>query len=151
MVTSIVRRAQALLKAAPASGVELEIVFPVSAEAVTTASQQSSAPVTLPGGLAVLPGPAGGEGCSAEGGCAACPYMKMNSLDALLAVCELCGNPAGEAALEPFRPRGYVELVNGRTLAAAGCNPILHMRDFQRDGALSQRLLDDIASRQPAP
>lgn len=46
---------------------------------------------TLPGGLPVVPGPAGGEGCSAEGGCASCPYMKMNSLDALLGVCTKIG------------------------------------------------------------
>lgn len=37
----------------------------------------------LPTGLSVVPGPAGGEGCSLEGGCASCPYMKMNSLQAL--------------------------------------------------------------------
>ena len=38
----------------------------------------------LPTGLSVVPGPAGGEGCSLEGGCASCPYMKMNSLSALM-------------------------------------------------------------------
>lgn len=38
----------------------------------------------LPTGLSVVPGPAGGEGCSLEGGCASCPYMKMNSLQALM-------------------------------------------------------------------
>ena len=31
-----------------------------------------------------VPGVAGGEGCSTAGGCANCPYMKMNDLDALL-------------------------------------------------------------------
>lgn len=39
--------------------------------------------VELPTGLSVVPGPASGEGCSLEGGCASCPYMKMNSLQAL--------------------------------------------------------------------
>ena len=47
--------------------------------------------MTLPGGLAVLPGPASGEGCSLEGGCAACPYMRMNTLAALQGVCEKVG------------------------------------------------------------
>lgn len=42
-----------------------------------------SAQTELPSGLSVVPGPAGGEGCSLEGGCASCPYMKMNSLAAL--------------------------------------------------------------------
>jgi len=41
------------------------------------------AQVELPTGLSVVPGPAAGEGCSLEGGCASCPYMKMNSLQAL--------------------------------------------------------------------
>jgi quinolinate synthase len=43
-----------------------------------------AAQAELPGGLSVVPGPAGGEGCSLEGGCASCPYMKMNSLAALM-------------------------------------------------------------------
>ena len=34
----------------------------------------------FPEGLSVVPGVAQGEGCSAEGGCASCPYMKMNTL-----------------------------------------------------------------------
>lgn len=36
--------------------------------------------VELPSGLSVVPGPASGEGCNVTGGCASCPYMKMNSL-----------------------------------------------------------------------
>jgi len=42
---------------------------------------------TSPSSPPMWPPPAGvaaGEGCSAGGGCATCPYMKMNSLDALL-------------------------------------------------------------------
>jgi quinolinate synthase len=92
-------------------GLEVEIVFPVANEAITTSSQTSGGqPPELPGGLHVVPGPAGGEGCSAEGGCAACPYMKMNSLAALERVCERVGS-AGEATLVEFRPRGYKEQV----------------------------------------
>ena len=64
----------------------------------------------LPGGLAVVPGPAGGEGCSAEGGCAACPYMKMNSLEALERVCALIGSP-GEAMLAAYEPNAHQEQV----------------------------------------
>ena len=56
-------------------------------------------------------GPAAGEGCSLEGGCASCPYMKMNSLAALQSVCEKVGSAAGEAMLLPFRPRLYQVLL----------------------------------------
>ena len=36
-------------------------------------------------GMAIVPGPAGGEGCSAEGGCASCPFMKVRRQRARLA------------------------------------------------------------------
>jgi quinolinate synthase len=82
MITSIVLKVQGMLRAAQRDDVAVEIVFPVSPEAITTDKQQQQA--ELPGGLSVVPGPAGGEGCSLEGGCASCPYMKMNSLAALM-------------------------------------------------------------------
>ncbi len=98
MVTAIVRRVQAMLAEAGRSDIGVEIVFPVSREAVTTDKQTTSANgasngasnaangaagrsvVEFPPGLSIVPGPASGEGCSMEGGCASCPYMKMNSL-----------------------------------------------------------------------
>ncbi|KAG2437634.1 hypothetical protein HYH02_011273 [Chlamydomonas schloesseri] len=153
MITSIVRKVQGLLRQSGRSDVEVEVVFPVAPSAVATPQQlqqPGAAPLTLPTGLALVPGPASGEGCSLEGGCAACPYMKMNTLAALQSVCERVGSPAGEASLERYRPRTYGgETVGGRSLAAAGCVPILHMRNFQRSKgrALGQDLLDDIASR----
>lgn len=103
--------------------------------------------VQLPGGLAVLPGVAVGEGCSSEGGCASCPYMKMNTLAALMTVCNKCGEAAGEAMLEAYKPRLYEEQVAGMSVARAGCLPILHMRDFQREGRLSAALVDDVLAR----
>lgn len=87
MITSIVRKVQGMLRAAKRDDVAVEIVFPVSPEAITTDRQQQGGQgprLELPTGLSVVPGPAGGEGCSLEGGCASCPYMKMNSLTALL-------------------------------------------------------------------
>jgi quinolinate synthase len=114
MVTSIVRKVQQILLDGPDIGIEVEIVFPVAAEAITTGSNAgggSSGPVELPGGLAVVPGPAGGEGCSSEGGCAACPYMKMNSLAALERVCGFIGTAAGEAMLEGYKPKAHQERV----------------------------------------
>ena len=91
--------------------------------------------------MRIVPGPAAGEGCSSdEGGCASCPYMKMNSLDALLRVAGLIGTEAGEAMLAAHAPRTYAGAAEGEaSVAARGCVPILHMRDFQRDGAFSER------------
>lgn len=83
MITSIVRKVQAMLRDSGRTDLEVEIVFPVSPESITTTNQStasSGGPVLLPGGLSIIPGPASGEGCSTEGGCASCPYMKMNSL-----------------------------------------------------------------------
>lgn len=65
----------------------------------------------------------------------------------------LCVHPTGEASLERYRPRTYGgETVGGRSLAAAGCVPILHMRNFQRSQGrrLGPDLLQDIASRHTA-
>jgi quinolinate synthase len=150
MITSIVRKVQAMVKASGRDDVEVEIVFPVAPQAISTPKQAAApgaAPLTLPGGLSVVPGPAGGEGCSLEGGCAACPYMKMNSLDALETVCGRVGSPAGEAALEGFKPRAYAQRVGGKSVAAAGCVPILHMRHFSQTKELGPALVEDIRGR----
>nr|QKY15239.1 quinolinate synthase chloroplastic (QS) [Polytomella parva] len=154
--------------------IDVEIVFPVNSRSITTnsndninpdnnnnnnnnssnsgsvyfSSPPSSVPIQLPTGLQILPGPAGGEGCSSEGGCASCPYMKMNTLDALKSVARKIDSPAGEALLTPFEPRRYHgEKIQGKSLAAAGCVSILHMRDFQKLGRFSDRLVNDIIDR----
>jgi quinolinate synthase len=157
MITSIVRKVQALLQAAGRTDVEVEVVFPVNPSAISTPAQQlspasSSSAVgpsssSLPLGLAVLPGPAAGEGCSLEGGCASCPYMKMNSLDALLTVADRVGSPAGEAMLEGWKPKAYAEQVAGKSMAQAGCVPILHMRYFTQHKQFSPDLVNDIITR----
>lgn len=154
---------QGLLQKSGRSDVDIEIVFPVDPRAITTSKQLTSgasngsngtaSPVSvqLPGGLAVLPGPALGEGCSLEGGCASCPYMRMNTLAALSAVCQSFGTRAGEAALEAFKPRPYLEkMPNGQTVAQAGCEPILHMRGFQQTKELPPALVQDILTRNSA-
>ena len=115
MVTSIVLAVQAMLRAQPegAADVQVEIVFPVSSDAITqvggggrAGEQGLSADADSSGkaypqlmGLEVVPGAAGGEGCSAEGGCASCPYMKMNSLTALMRVLEAVGTDEGTRTL----------------------------------------------------
>jgi len=74
--------------------------------------------------------------------------MKMNDLASLLQVCQYVGQgEAGRKALEAFRPRPYVERIGGKTVASAGCVPILHMRDFSKNKALGDNLVEDMKSR----
>ena len=84
MITAIVRKVQAMLRAAGRADVDVEVVFPVASEAVTVGGRGGGAGAgeapRLPGGLALMPGPAGGEGCSMEGGCASCPFMKVDAV-----------------------------------------------------------------------
>ena len=62
-----------------------------------------------------------------------------------MSVCNRIDTP-GEALLEAYKPRAYTETVNGRSIASAGCEPILHMRAFQSSGQLPDGLVDDIVS-----
>lgn len=136
MITSIVNAVRAELRAHAGSGVEVEIIFPVASEAIAPAPDSE---------LAVVPGVASGEGCSVEGGCATCPYMKMNSLDALLDVVRKVG--VADDDLTAYEPHKYLELVDGRSMADLGGEPILHMRAFSRAGKLSDALVSDVVTR----
>ncbi len=140
MITPIVRQVQDKLRDHASEGgaeISAEIVFPVASEAIAQAPES---------GLGVVPGVAGGEGCSTAGGCATCPYMKMNSLRSLLALLErLEVDPS--ATLVPFEPKKYVQQIRGRTAADLGGEPILHMRAFQRSGALPDALVEDVIHR----
>jgi quinolinate synthase len=137
MITSIVTKVQSALRAKARPDVDVEIVFPVATEAVAAAPDSP---------LQLVPGVAGGEGCSTAGGCATCPFMKMNSLDALQDVLEAIGTPR-EARLAAFRPKVYAEKIGGRTVAEVGGEPILHMRAFQQTGRLPDALVQDVLSR----
>ncbi|MBX3268977.1 MAG: quinolinate synthase NadA [Sandaracinaceae bacterium] len=136
MITSIVNGVRKILSAHPGSGVEAQIVFPVAAEAIAAAPEHE---------LGVVPGALGGEGCSTAGGCATCPFMKMNSLDALLHVARTAA--VADDDLAPYRPRLYVERIDGRTAADLGGEPILHMRAFSRGGRLPAALVEDVTTR----
>jgi len=136
MITAIVRKVQRILDES-ASPIEVEIIFPVASEAVAQTDDAE---------LGVVPGVAGGEGCSTAGGCATCPYMKMNSLDAMLGLLERTVAEPRDNLL-PFFPRKYSMEIGGRTAADLGGEPILHMRYFQREGALPPALIDDIVGR----
>ncbi len=133
MITSIVHAVRGLLRERPQ--VTVEIVFPVAEGAVLATGDES---------LPLVPGAAGGEGCSTAGGCATCPYMKMNSLDALIAVLERIAEPA---TLRAFHPKLYSERVAGKTVAELGELPIRHMRHFQKTGHLPPALVEDMHTR----
>jgi quinolinate synthase len=49
--------------------------------------------------------------------------------------------------LAPFEPKKYAAADSGPSVAALGCVPILHMRDFTRDKAFSDTFVQDIVSR----
>ena len=134
MITSIVREVQATLKAQGRSDLEAEIIFPVASEAIATTDDTN---------FSLVPGVQGGEGCSTAGGCATCPFMKMNSLEALFDVLDWLGE--GQE-LTGHHPRKYTELIGGRTAADVGSEPILHMRHFQTSGVMSPALVAQVVS-----
>jgi quinolinate synthase len=128
MITAIVRKVQEKLQQANRADIAVEIIFPVAADAVAQDDD-----------FGVVPGVSGGEGCSTAGGCATCPFMKMNTLDALMNVVSKTGDLE---TLQNFEPKKYAEDLNGRTVAEVGGEPILFMRHFQRHGRMSDRLLE---------
>lgn len=139
MITPIVRKVEERLRANRAAGgpeLAVEIVFPVASEAIAKVDDP----------LAIVPGVAAGEGCSTAGGCATCPYMKMNSLTALFGLLERLGK-VEPGVLVPFHPKVYAELVKGRAIAEMGGEPILHMRGFQKEKRIPEALVADVLSR----
>lgn len=140
MITSIVRRVEAILGEIDRADIRCEIVFPVASEAITLAPDSP---------LALVPGAAAGEGCSTAGGCATCPYMKMSSLDALFGLLTRMGQESDDA-LAAFHPRVRPERIDGRTIAELGSIPILHMRAFGTEKKLPRALVEDVLSRHAA-
>jgi quinolinate synthase len=140
MVTSIVKKVQDILEA-HGSNVEAEIIFPVASEAVMAGDET----------MAVVPGVAGGEGCSTAGGCATCPFMKMNDLDALQDIIDMVesansGSTKDEirlkAHLPPNRLRG--KQIGGVAAMDLGVESILYMREFMTNKALPDDLVAKI-------
>ena len=152
MITAIVRKVQAKLQTLERADIAVEIIFPVSSEAV---AQDDS--------LGIIPGVAGGEGCSTAGGCATCPYMKMNSLDNLVDLLEKInlvpttlnketGRQKYNAASDPLSgflpPKRNIHLKDPtKTLMETGSTPIRYMREFMNGKVFPDSLIKDIASR----
>ncbi|KAM0060613.1 putative quinolinate synthase [Helianthus debilis subsp. tardiflorus] len=140
MVTSIVAAVRQLLCSSESSSrtgkISVEIVFPVSSDSVTRVSQKSDDGLNV----SVIPGVASGEGCSLHGGCASCPYMKMNSLTSLLKV--LTSLPLGKDGLTRYEAGRFSLLTpKGKLIADVGCEPILHMRHYQATKKLPEKLI----------
>nr|XP_016498472.1 PREDICTED: quinolinate synthase, chloroplastic-like [Nicotiana tabacum]A0A1S4CB73.1 RecName: Full=Quinolinate synthase, chloroplastic; Flags: Precursor [Nicotiana tabacum] len=144
MITAIVAAVGKLLGSADSSSggakVSVEIVFPVSSESVTRTSTGSPLDQNK---VNIIPGVASGEGCSLHGGCASCPYMKMNSLSSLLKVCQSL--PHGKAELSAYEAgRFSLRTPKGKQIADVGCEPVLHMRHFQATKRLPEQLINQI-------
>lgn len=141
MVTSITRAVEAQLAEAPEdSNVKCEIVFPVSTDAITPTSTDNAPAI---GDLAIVPGPAGGEGCSSEGGCASCVYMKMNTLAQLEKVCDAFDTP-GEVTIAGYVPQ-VANREGGSDDILRGVVPITRMREFQKSGRFPDELVENMA------
>jgi len=135
MITPVVEAVQKVLSAKKDINIEAEIIFPVSSEAVTQDTD-----------FGVVPGVASGEGCSVSGGCATCPYMKMNSLDSLVDVLELIATP-DSPRLSGYYPKLYNEKVDGMSTFEVGTIPIQHMREFGNHNCFGNMLIQDVATR----
>ncbi|KAL9155578.1 hypothetical protein ABFS82_09G012900 [Erythranthe guttata] len=142
MVTSIVSEVRKLLGSVGAhegAKVSVEIVFPVSSESITQTTSETGDFSKF----SVIPGVASGEGCSLHGGCASCPYMKMNSLGSLLKVCRSL--PHDKENLSAYEAgRFSLQTPSGKLIADVGCEPILHMRHFQATKRLPEKLIQQI-------
>ena len=143
MITSIVKSVEDILQQNDNANVEAEIIFPVASEAITAVEDTDT-------DLSVVPGVSGGEGCSTAGGCATCPFMKMNDIDKLCDVVDMVrdisnGDSKHELTLQrhasPHRLQGKV--LNGVSATDFGVQPILYMRKFMNEEQLS----DDLVQR----
>ena len=147
MVTLIVRSVQDILDSNACQNVEAEIIFPVSSEAVMGVEDGADASSST---LEVVPGVAGGEGCSTAGGCATCPFMKMNDLDAVQDIVDMISTSSTEndnelqllKHLPPNKLAG--RKINGKDAIELGSEPIMFMRGLMKEKRLSKELTERV-------
>ena len=125
MITMIVDKVQNVMKQEGIDGA-VEIIFPVSQDAMTVTEDEKW-----------MPGVSQSEGCSINGGCASCPYMKMNSLEKLVDLCEMIDKPIN---LEKY----LIENKSGNSDIEEGVKPILNMQHFMKNGRFSESLIKQI-------
>jgi quinolinate synthase len=117
MVTPIVNAMERICKD---TGTSAEIVFPVN-DAAVTADDASQ--------FGLVPGVSGGEGCSTAGGCASCPFMKMNDLDGLVDLVERVPSTGAlpqSLEIRVAAAKGHIK-IGGSTVAEMGGRPIAYM------------------------
>jgi quinolinate synthase len=119
MITKLSQMIQKTLKEHGGKNQTVEVIFPVSSDAVTVSNDKK---------LGIVPGVRGGEGCSTEGGCASCPYMKMNTIDGLLNVVEMLN----EGKTEELKKYEVVNKISDDIVDKA-LKPIFAMRYFQKN------------------
>lgn len=154
MVTAIVSAIRNALTTGKSNGaranIEVEIIFPVSSDSISKTSSSDdlkSDKRTNFTNLSIIPGVSSGEGCSIHGGCASCPYMKMNTLDSLLKVCHVV-DTSKEVILSAYRAQRFdTSMLSGHSIADLGCEPILHMRHFQSTGKLPENLVLQVLNK----
>ncbi len=134
MVTSIVQSVQEILQQT-GSQIEAEIIFPVSSEAIMTTGEND---------MPVVPGVGGGEGCSTAGGCATCPFMKMNDLDRVQDIIDMVrdGSLQLKNHLPPNRLQG--RKIDGQDATELGTTAILYMRQYMQSKKLPDELVQKI-------
>jgi quinolinate synthase len=138
MVTSIVTAVQKILSSNPVASKYLaaEIVFPVANDAVMVDETSE---------FGVVPGVSSGEGCSTAGGCATCPFMKMNDLDSVVDICDTIA--AGNiASLSDYAPPNRLEgkMIGDRQAVDVGVDSIMHMRDLMGTGKFGEGLVNQV-------
>ncbi|MGK3741843.1 MAG: quinolinate synthase [Bacillariaceae sp.] len=106
--------------------------------------------------LSIVPGVAGGEGCSTAGGCATCPFMKMNDLDAVQDIIDLVdemrqGDDKGSRSqrqlrkhLPPTKLQG--KFIDGIDAIELGTEAILFMRTFMQDKSMPKKLVNKVTT-----
>lgn len=159
MVTSIVKSVQDILSTTSPSlsrgqQVEAEIIFPVSSEAVMTTDDCDSNSISTLNGketeLAIVPGVAGGEGCSTAGGCATCPFMKMNDLDAVQDIIDLVddNNDRSKRQLQKHLPPTGLQgkFIDGIDAIEMGTEAILFMRKFMQSKSMPPELVQKVTT-----
>ena len=143
MVTSIVRSINDILDKHGSDNVEAEIIFPVASEAVFAVEDDED--------FAVVPGVSGGEGCSTSGGCATCPYMKMNDVDSLIDIADMVldkDNKVNRMKLIGHQPADRLKgkMLGGKKASDLGTEPILFMRHLMKESSLPDELMQRIVS-----
>lgn len=126
MITKLSQTIQKTLKEHGGKNQSVEVIFPVSSEAVTVSSNKE---------LGIVPGVRGSEGCSVDGGCASCPYMKMNNIDGLLHVIEMLSDGNKTEELKNYEVKNKIPA----NIVDKALKPIFAMRFFQQNKKFPDR------------